>query len=138
MAFGSMIAVASAVWLLSCGASLGALYRNLWLRSSRWPPSLALSWGGLLIGLWGRSFIHLSASKTINGHQEWSLNSEWFFVGAIILAVLALVSTVCIPWIRRSRCDCPPLTERAGPGNVANGGPDLGAANSVAICSKSA
>jgi hypothetical protein len=91
MTFGILIVFASAVLLLSCGASLLALYWNVKSGPQRGRAAFILSCVGLLFGYLGLSYIRLSASKTINGHLEWSVNSRWFFLAALFLAVASLV-----------------------------------------------
>jgi hypothetical protein len=67
-----------------------ALYWSIRAASLRWRPALILSVIGLLIGYLGWSRIHLNASKTVNGDLVWSINSEWFFLGAMVLGACSL------------------------------------------------
>jgi len=92
--FSSLIVLASAVWLLSCSASLLSLYWNVGLRPKRLKGALISSCTALLIGSFGISRIQLSASKTVNGDLVWSLNSKWFFIGALSAAGVALALTL--------------------------------------------
>jgi protein-S-isoprenylcysteine O-methyltransferase Ste14 len=48
----------------------------------------------LLAGYFGLSRIQLNGSKTVNGHVEWSINSRWFFFGALVLAAASLALTL--------------------------------------------
>lgn len=40
---------------------------------------------GLLSGYFGLSLIHVKAWHTVNGKLEWSVNSRWFFLAAVVL-----------------------------------------------------
>ena len=94
MTFKILVALASVVWLLSCGASLLALYWNLMAGSQRLRAAFISSCAALLIGYLGMSWIRLNASKTVNGHVEWSVNSHWFFLGALVLAATSVALTL--------------------------------------------
>lgn len=94
MNLGTLIAIASAVWLLSCGASLAALYCNLKAGSQWRRPALIFSGAALLIGYLGFSRIQLHASRMVNGHLQWSVNSRWFFLTALVLGGAALALTL--------------------------------------------
>jgi hypothetical protein len=105
MTFGTLIALAAAVWFLSCGASLLALYWNIMAGSQRWRAALISSCVALVIGYLGWSRIQLNASETVNGHLVWSINSKWFFLGAMVLAILSL-ALAAWNWRKAgSRCD---------------------------------
>lgn len=91
MTFATLIALAAAVWLLSCAASLLGLYWNLRAGPQRWRAALVCSGMGLLSGYLGLSRIQLSGSKTVNGELVWSLNSRWFFWGALALGAVSLL-----------------------------------------------
>jgi hypothetical protein len=90
MIFSTLIAVASALWLLSCGASLLAVYWTIKARSRRPRAASISSCAALLVGYWGLSRIHLNASKTVDGHLVWSVNSQWFFGAALVLGAASL------------------------------------------------
>ena len=94
MAVSTLIAHASAAWLLSCGASLLALYWNIMAGSQRLLAAFISSCAALLIGYFGMSRVHLNASKTVNGHVEWSLDSHWFFIVALVLGGASLALTL--------------------------------------------
>ena len=94
MTFSSLIVLGSAVWLLSCSASLLALYWNVGLQPKRLKGALISSCTAVLIGYFGISRIQLSASKTVNGDVVWSLNSKWFFIGALAAGGIALALTL--------------------------------------------
>lgn len=101
MTFGTLAALASAVWLSSCGSSALALYWSLKRNAQRRLPALVLSAMGLLIGYLGWSRVQLSASKTVNGHLVWSINSKWLFLAAIILGACSLALAV---WNYKKSC----------------------------------
>jgi protein-S-isoprenylcysteine O-methyltransferase Ste14 len=92
--FNSLIALALAVWLLSCGASLLALYWNIVAAGQRLRAALISSCVALLVGGLGVSLIQLKASKTVNGQVAWSFDSRWFFIGALVLAGASLALTL--------------------------------------------
>jgi hypothetical protein len=79
---------------LSCGASLLALYWNLKARSQRLRAAFISSCLALLLGYWGVSRIQLHASKTVNGQVEWSINSRWFFLVAVVLGAASVALTL--------------------------------------------
>jgi hypothetical protein len=90
MSFSLLIALASVVWLLSCGASMLALYWSLRAGSTRWRGPLVLSCVALLASYVGLSRVQFHASKTVNGNVEWSFNSRWFFLAALVLGAASL------------------------------------------------
>ena len=94
MTLSMLIVLASAAWLLSCGASVLALYWNMTAGSLRLRAAFISSCIALLVGYWGMGRIQLSASKTVNGQVEWSINSRWFFLGALALGAASLASTL--------------------------------------------
>jgi len=94
MILTTLITLAATVWLLSCGASLMALYWNVIAGMQRWRAAFGLSCIALLIGYLGWSRIQLHASKTVNGHLEWSFNSRWFFIVAMVLGAVALAWSI--------------------------------------------
>lgn len=55
---------------------------------------------GLLIGYLGLSLIHLKAWHTVNGQLEWSVNSRWFFLAAVVLGA---ASVTVAAWKKASR-----------------------------------
>lgn len=93
MTFGVLVGMAAIVWLLSCGASLLAVYWNCRAGRSRRAPAFILSAIGLLTGYAGLSRIQLHASKTVNDHVVWSFNSRWFFIAALVVGSAALALT---------------------------------------------
>jgi len=127
MTFKILVALASGVWLLSCVASLLALYWNLRAGSQRLRAAFISSCAGLLIGYLGVARIQLNASQTVNGHLAWSINSRWFFVGALLLAAASATLTVWNWRKGRRRLAAGAVTREAsghsGAGAPANGGP---------------
>ena len=139
MTFGTLISLASAVWLLSCGGSLLALYWNIMAGAQRLRSAFIASCVALLVGYLGLSRIHLNASKAVNGHVEWSINSRWSFLGALVLGAASLALTLWNWRKASSRLAAGPLT-RAGSGNHGdepgappNGGPAKPLGNSGAV-----
>ena len=104
MTFSGLIAVALAVWLLSCGASVMAVYWNAMAAVQRLRAAFISSCVALLIASFGLSRIQLNASKTVDGHLVWSINSRWFFIGALVLGGAAFALTLW-NW-RRARTPC--------------------------------
>src|SRR5438067_12329176 len=94
MTISTLVALVSAVWLLSCGASVLALYWNVVARVQRRRAAFVSSCVALLIAYGGLSRVRLNASKTVNGHVEWSVDSRWFFTAALILGAAALAVTL--------------------------------------------
>ena len=103
MTFSTLVALVAAVWLLSCGASALALYWNVFARAQRRGAALASSCVALLIAYGGLSRFRLSASKTVNGHVEWSVDSRWIFIAALVFAAAALALSVWKWWRSSSR-----------------------------------
>jgi hypothetical protein len=129
MTFGTLIALALAVWLLSCGASLLALYWNIVAAVQRLRAAFISSCVALLIGYWGVSQIQLNASRTVNGRVAWSFHSRWFFIGALVLGGASLALTL---WNWRKASSRLAPGAQAGkacgsfadePGATPNGGP---------------
>jgi len=94
MTLGALIALAAAVWLLSCAASVLARYWNIVAPAPRLRAAFISSGLALLLGYWGLGWIQLHASKTVNGRVEWSINSRWFFIGALVLGAASLALTL--------------------------------------------
>lgn len=138
MTFYGLIALASAVWLLSCAASALALYWNVAAPVQRLRAAFISSCLALLIGYLALGRIQLNASKTVNGHVQWSINSRWFFIGALVLGGASLVLTLR-NW-RRASSRLVPASQagEAGgrfgvePGAAPNAGPTAPPSNSEA------
>ena len=113
MTFSTLIALASVVWLLSCGASLLAVYWNITAGPQRWRAAFISTCVAVLVGYMGLTRIQLNASKTVNGHLQWSFDSRWFFLGALVLAATSLALTVWSWSKSRSRRATGPLTSGA-------------------------
>jgi protein-S-isoprenylcysteine O-methyltransferase Ste14 len=94
MTFNMLVALVSAVCLFSCGASLLGLYWSIVARAQRHRAAMVSCCVAPLIAYLGLSRLHLRASKTVNGRLEWSLDSGWFFIGALVLGGAALVLTL--------------------------------------------
>jgi hypothetical protein len=136
MTFGALIALASAFWLLSCAASALAVYWNIAAPAQRLRAAFISSCLALLLGYWGWRRIQLNASKTVNGHVVWSLNSRWFFIGALVLGGASLALTLW-NWRKASRRLAPgsQAEEARGhfgeePGAAPDGGPATQLGNS--------
>jgi hypothetical protein len=94
MTLGIFVSIICAVWLLSCGASLLSNYWNLRAGfERRWPARIACGLA-LVVAYLGFSRIQFHASRTVNGHVEWSFNSKWFFLAALALAAISLAFTL--------------------------------------------
>ncbi len=106
--FYALAVVATIVWLLSCAASLCSLLLNVRART-RWKAALVCSAIGIAIAYLGWSRINLTASQSANGHEQWSLNSKWFFLAALVLGCISLVPTF-LNW-RKARL-LPPVIGR--------------------------
>jgi protein-S-isoprenylcysteine O-methyltransferase Ste14 len=89
---------------MACGASMLAMYWNIRAASKRFGASLALSCITLLVGYLGLSRVQFHASSTVNGQLQWSVNSQWFFIGALVLGTASLGLTVWT-WWRSQRGD---------------------------------
>jgi hypothetical protein len=85
-----MFAIPAVVWLLSLGASSLALCWSLAPAKRRMAASLISSLLGLAVAWFGYSKVQVSASKTVNGVLQWSINSKWFFLAAMILAAASV------------------------------------------------
>jgi hypothetical protein len=83
-----LIAGIAALWLLSCGASALALY--LGGRAQRYRAAVVSSCVALLTAYGGLTRARFSASETVNGRVQWSVDSRWFFIAALALAAAAL------------------------------------------------
>lgn len=94
MTLSLLVAVALGVFLLSCGASGFAIWWSVKSRPGRYKAALVSALLALATGYFGVAHVNLHASRSVNGHVEWSLNSHWFFVAALILGGIALVLTL--------------------------------------------
>jgi hypothetical protein len=64
-------------------------------------PSQRRSWIGLVLSLlalasssWGLACIHITSTQTVNGRTHCLFDSKWFFTASLVLAAVALVSTL--------------------------------------------
>jgi hypothetical protein len=132
MTFSTLVALACVVWLLSCGASLLALYWNSRRRSQRPLAAFILSCAALLIGYCGLSRIQLNASKTVNGHLVWSINSRWFFTAALVLGAASLAWSLW-NWKKANGSGATALVKRAhsGAGDEPGASPNSGPAKQL-------
>ena|SRR5437899_410543 len=94
MTFRGLIALACAVWMLSCSASLIAMYMCMRAASKRWWAAILSCGVALATAYCGLTRIQLHASKTVNDHVVWSLDSRWFFIAALVLAFTSLALTL--------------------------------------------
>ncbi|MCC7375676.1 MAG: hypothetical protein IT581_13545 [Verrucomicrobiales bacterium] len=93
-----MIGPVIALWLVSFVASIAAV---LWSRFSTrllLIAPMALSFLALGASYFGLRFLTFSASQTVNGQVQWSLNSKSFFLTTLVLGALALARTVWKNW----------------------------------------
>jgi heme/copper-type cytochrome/quinol oxidase subunit 2 len=88
MGFQTIFLTAALIWLASLAACLIAFF------AKRFLTSLILCLSALAIGYLGLTHCQVNASKTVNGQLVWSLNSRWFFVATILLALLTLAYTI--------------------------------------------
>jgi hypothetical protein len=98
MTLSLLIAAALGVFLVSCSASVLAIWWTLIPQPGRYKAALVSSVLALAVGYFGAAHVNLHASRSVNGHVEWSLNSHWFFVTALILGGIALVLTLWKWW----------------------------------------
>jgi hypothetical protein len=85
--------------MLSCSASLIAMYLSMRAAAKRWWAAIVSCGVGLTTAYWGLTRMQLHASKTVNDHVVWSFNSRWFFIAALVLAFASLALTL---WTRRN------------------------------------
>jgi hypothetical protein len=97
MTFQVLCGLATAFWLISMVACALAFRWSFLSIPNRFVAALILSAGALVIGYLGLT--HFDASKTVNGHLLWRVESRWFFIATIVLGLLSLVYTF---WKRRS------------------------------------
>jgi hypothetical protein len=90
----SLIAVIAVAWLFSCGASLLGLLCNIRPGPRRLWVALISSCFAILVAYLGWSRLQFRASRTVNGQVEWSVDSHWFFIGALVLGALSLALTL--------------------------------------------
>lgn len=102
MTFQILIGTFAALWVASVVACALAFR---WSRRSaprRFWAAVVLSAAAVFIGYYGLTHFKFAASKTVNGHTQWSINSKWFFIATLILATLTLAYTVWKQW--RAQC----------------------------------
>jgi hypothetical protein len=64
----------------------------------------------LLIGYLGLSRFQLNASRTVNSHLVWSLDSRWFFRVSLVLGAASLALSVWNWWKASRRRASAPVT----------------------------
>jgi|WetSurMetagenome_2_1015567.scaffolds.fasta_scaffold1459476_1 hypothetical protein len=87
--FNILVVIIAGLWLLSFTASLFAIWLGCLASSRRFKGALGFSVAGLAIAIAGLNWFHFSFSKTTND-SSFTLDSKWFFLAAIGLALLAL------------------------------------------------
>jgi len=100
MSFQLLIIAAAIFWLASLSICVIALF------TKRFVIALILSLTALAIGYLGLTRFHASASQTVNGVVQWSINSRWFFIATLVLAALTLANTF---WKNRRTQHAAPL-----------------------------
>lgn len=88
MSFQILFLAAALIWLASLAVSAIALF------AKRFLTSLILCLVALAMGYLGLTHFQINASQTVNGQLRWSLDSHWFFVTTLVLALLALTYTI--------------------------------------------
>ena len=94
MTFNTLIGLTIGICLFSCAAALLAMWFGIAAKPERFRTAFALSGLALAAGYAGISRFHFAASKTVNGHVQWSFNSKWFFLGALVLGAISLTATL--------------------------------------------
>lgn len=86
------------LWLLSLSAAIAAFFLNLRPTRFSWLAPMALSFLALGTSYFGLRFLSFSASQSVNGQVQWSLNSKYFFLTTLALGALSLLQTL---WTHR-------------------------------------
>ena len=73
--------------VLACAISWVLIYRST---PTSTVPAVVLSGFALLVGLFGLSNVHMTASRTVNGRIQWKFNSDWLFLTVLVMAALTL------------------------------------------------
>ncbi len=88
-----LLAVVGVIWLFSCAAGLAAIRWSAFSGTRRFRAAFISSCLAIVSAWLGLSSLQVSASKTVNGQVQWSFNSKWFFIGALVLAFGSLMLT---------------------------------------------
>lgn len=88
-------------WIASLVAGGLALRWALVAFERRFRAVLALGVLTLGLGYFGMNNLHLNYSRSVNG-RGWSIDSKWFFLATLVLAVAAL-GVALWKWIRLKR-----------------------------------
>jgi len=92
ISFNILVVIVLGLWFLSLAAGLLAIWLG-WLASPRrFKGALGCSVAGLAMAFAGLNWFHFSFTKTTNG-SSFALDSKWFFLGTLGLALLALAVT---------------------------------------------
>ena len=94
MTFQLLIAIVAAFWLTSIVACALAWRWSFSGVAKRFVPSIILCIAAIVTGYLGLTRFHVTASKTVNGHTQWSFNSHWFFITTLALGALTLAYTL--------------------------------------------
>jgi hypothetical protein len=78
------------LWLFSFAAAVFGLRWSIIPETRRFGAALIASSLAIASSYVGLSWLHFDASKTINGHVEWSFNSKWFFLTSLLLGAASL------------------------------------------------
>ena len=89
ISFNLLVAIVAGLWLLSLAAGLLAVWFGCLASPRRFKGALGCSGAGLAITFAGLNWFHLSFTKTTND-SSLTLDSKWFFLGTLGLALLAL------------------------------------------------
>jgi len=85
-----LIALVGFLWLFSFATAVFALRWTIISETRRFGAALIASALAIASSYAGLSWLHFEASKTINGHVAWSVNSNWFFLASLLLGATAL------------------------------------------------
>jgi hypothetical protein len=93
-----LIGTVIALWLVSLAACIVAFRWSRFSLRLHFIVPMALSFLALGCSYLGLRFLAFSASKSVNGQVQWSLNSKYFFLATLGLGALALLRTVWKNW----------------------------------------
>jgi len=102
-----LIGVVAVLWLFSFAAGVFGLRWTIVPGARRVRAALVASCLALASAYVGLSWLRLSASRTVNGHVEWSFNSKWFFLSSLLLGAVSLALALW-NWKKADKTVLPP------------------------------
>ena len=93
MSFDLLVGIVLGLWLVGLAAGLLGIWFGCVSATRRFNLGFGFSVGSVVVACAGLKWVHFSFTRSVNG-STWSLDSRWFFLASLGLALLALGLTI--------------------------------------------